>query len=266
MTSAGTELFDDHGRRVPPELDSAVHQATRRRFICTQPVVDYGEIHERARKHLGAGVALSATEFEGRAEAILKGLRSDPKTRNIAAGVCVPFLLPKSAHPDRAGHAEIGQDLEETYLPAVQRSFQEEFPDYSFTNHCKSGLAGKLGVAAGSRHERLLEAMQQGVVVGYYFPCLLEYSVPAAVEQMKTLPETFLLAGGFDTCAAFVGSPDLLLRRDGYPPLLWLAALSGEQEGIGYHFEAYGYNLTFNRKPHLGHAAEYWASSLVVLG
>ncbi|XLM23265.1 hypothetical protein MKD33_18855, partial [Chromobacterium piscinae] len=60
--------------------------------------------------------------------------------------------------------------------------------------------------------------------------------------------------------AAFIGSPDLLLRRDGYPPLLWLSGLDGEKEGVGYHFEAYGYDLTFNRRVHQNMAAEYWAS------
>jgi hypothetical protein len=260
VTSVRPDLFDDHGRRIPPELKAAVHRDTRRRFICPQPKTDYGAIHARIKEHLGATGPLSAAEFEDRAEAILSSLRNNSETKNIAQGVRVPFLLPK------ASYADFGQALDSTYLPAVQRSFQQTFPECRFTNYCKSGLAGKLGVAAESRHQRLLAAMQQGVVVGYYFPCLLEYSVPAAVEQMQTLPAKFLLAGGFDTCAAFVGCPDLLLRRDGYPPLLWLAALSGEKEGVGYHFEAYGYNLTFNRRPHFGHVAEYWASSLVVLG
>lgn len=260
LTAAGLELFDVHGRRIPPRMGSAVHKDTRRRFICTQPGTDYARIHSRIKDGLGTGGGLSPGEFEDRAEAILNRLRGDPGTKSIAAGVHVPFFLPRSTCTD------LGQDLENVYLEAVQRSFAQEFPEYSFVNHHKGGLAGKLGIAPGSRHEQLLEAMQQGVVVGYYFPCLLEYSVPAAIEQMQTLPDKFLLAGGFDTCAAFVGSPDLLLRRDGYPPLLWLAALSGEKEGVGYHFEAYGYNLTFNRRPHFGHAAEYWAASLVVLG
>ena len=42
-------------------------------------------------------------------------------------------------------------------------------------------------------------------------------------------------------------------------------AFSNGWAGIGYHFEAYGYNLTFNRRPHLGHAAEYWSSGISVL-
>jgi hypothetical protein len=253
-------LFDEHGRRIPPDLGSAVLKENRRRFVCTQPQIGYGEIHARIKDHLGTGDALSAAEFEGRAEGILESLRSDTKTKHITDGIRVPFYLPKAKYPD------LGEELEKGYLEAAKRSFQKQFPEYDFVNHHKDGLGGKLSTAPGSRHERLLEAMQQAAVVGYYFPCLSGYSVPAAIEQMETLPEKFLLAGGFDTCAAFVGSPDLLLRTDGYPPLLWLAALSGEKEEIGYHFEAYGYNLTFNRRPHLGRTAEYWASGLVVLG
>ncbi|MBV5349669.1 hypothetical protein JZU71_00435, partial [bacterium] len=101
-------------------------------------------------------------------------------------------------------------------------------------------------------------------MVGHYFPCLLEYSVPATIEQLQNTPSEILLAGGFDTCAAFIGSPDLLLKSQDYPPLIWLAALEAERKDVGYHFEAYGYNLTFNRRPHFGQVAEYWASGLVV--
>ena len=172
----------------------------------------------------------------------------------------MPFILPKAAR------ADIGEALDEDYLPAVLGAFKAEFPKYDFVNHHKGGLAGKLSVAPGSRHERLLEATRQSEVVGVYLPCLLEYSIPAALEQMATLPEHFLLAGGLDTSAAFVSLPGLLLRKDGYPPLLWFSGLAAEKDGVGYHYEAYGYNLTFNRRAHLGKVAEYWASALVVLG
>ena len=254
-------LFDDYGRCIPPVgLESAVHRKIRRYFLCVQPRVDYADIHARIEKHLGTIGVLSAAEFEDRAEGILKDLRSDESLRNITKGVGVPFFLPKTSCND------IGQELEQTHLKAVEQSFHDMFPKYEFQNHHKGALAGTFRVAPGSRHERLVEAIRRDVIIGYYFPCLTGYSIDAAIERMASLPEKFLLAGGFDTCAAFAGSPDLLLRTDGYPPLLWLSALSGEKDGIGYHFEAYGYNLTFNRRPALGQAAEYWASSLVVLG
>lgn len=261
MTTPDVPFFDEFGRRVPPPgLQSAHHRQTRRWFIPVQPEIDFGAIHTRTQACLGSAGLPSATAFEQQARALLAGLWDDPRLRPVLNGVHVPFLLPKASPGD------IGTTLEEVYLPALGRAFCQAWPDYRFVNHHPTGLSGKLSPAPGSRHEQLLGAMQQGPVVGWYFPCLLEYSVPASLEQMGELPGSFLLGGGFDTCAAFIGSPDLLLRKDGYPPLLWLAGLEGEHTGVGYHFEAYGYNLTFNRRAHLGQAAEYWASALVVVG
>lgn len=253
-------LFDAFGRCIPSGLSAAAHQETRRYFAFAQPEIDHAAIHARTIRHLGMVPGMSAAEFERRAASILQNLRADPASSVIANGVGIPFMLPK------ASYADYGETLETSYLPAVGNAFLEKFPERTFVNHHKGGLVGKLSIAQGSRHQRLLDAMQQDQVVGYFFPCLTEYSVPAAIEKTTQLPPQFLLAGGFDTCAALIGSPDLLLRTDGYPPLLWLAALSGETENTGYHFEAYGYNLTFNRRPHFGKAAEYWASGLVVLG
>ena len=53
-------------------------------------------------------------------------------------------------------------------------------------------------------------------------------------------------------------------QAKGYPPLLWLSGLASTADE-GHYFEAYGYNLTFNRRMHFGQAAEYWDSGLVVL-
>lgn len=253
------QRFDAHGRCLPHEAtQAACHRQTRRYFLPAQPALDYAAIHQRIVGQLGdAGV--DAAEFERRARAILARLAGDDAARGVLNGPHAPFLLPAASHGD------IGEALESRYLPAVERAYAQALPDYSFSNHHKAGLAGKLTPAEGSRHQRLIEAMASGPVVGVYFPCLLEYSIPAAIEQMASLPGDFLLAGGYDTAAAFIGSPDLLLRKDGYPPLLWLAGLDSEKEGIGYHFEAYGYDLTFNRRVHQNMAAEYWAGGLVVL-
>jgi MoaA/NifB/PqqE/SkfB family radical SAM enzyme len=254
-------LFDAHGRCLPAADEIAAEPENRRYFACRQPTIDYLAIHDRIAARLGGqGNALTATEFATRAKAILSRLAENPRTDRLLAGVYAPFFLP------RAPHADIGQALDECYLPAVADAFNEHFPDFAFTNHHKNGLSGKLSVAENSRHQVLIDALKQDDIVGVYFPCLPGYSLPAARRQVQTLPPEFLLSGGFDTCAALIGNPELLFRKDGYPPLLWLAALNAEQENIGYHFEAYGYNLTFNRRAHLGLAAEYWASGLTVSG
>ncbi len=254
-----TPFFDEFGRCLPGAITLPAHPRSRRYFVLTPPPIDYPTIHARLCSHLGAGVQMSADEFAARAGAILRRLEADQRSAPITRGVAVPFILPRGQVPD------IGSVLEQHFLPAVADAFHEKFPDHCFTNHNKAGLGGRLSAQPDSRHERLIDAMADKDVVGVYFPCLSEYSIPAALQRTATLPEHFLLAGGFDTCAALVGAPELLRRTDGYPPLLWLGALASEKEGIGYHFEAYGYNLTFNRRAHLGHAAEYWSSGLSVL-
>lgn len=253
---ANTAYFDQYGRCLPAHLTEKVYEKSRRYFSVVQPKLNYTEIYQRFEQVFDIANDLSLQEFESRAEAILKSL-SDT---GITEGVGVPIILPK------ADYSDIGQALDDIYLHAVQLSFNTKFPGYSFDNHSPSTLEGQFSVAPGSRHDTLIDTMKEGVVVAYFFPSLLEYSVPAAIEQISHLPKHFLLAGGFDTAAAFIGCPDLLLREEGYPPLLWLSGLETATQGVGYHFEAYGYDLTFNRRAHLGSVAEYWASSLVVLG
>lgn len=258
-----TRLFDLHGRRAAANLTAAAHRAVRRRFICNQPTIDYVAIHGRISRHLDCPDAISVAEFQTRAEAILDKLRANERCADIVNAVAVPFFLP---HTPEAACSDPGVDLEETYLPAVDRAFREMFPNRVFVNQYKHGLAGKLSVAARSRHDRLLRSMQNSAVVGIVFVSLTEFSIPAAMEQLVELPPNVFLTGGADLSAAFIGCPDLLLRTDGYPPLIWMAGLAADSPTAAFHFEAYGYDLNFNRRVHLDMAAEYWACALTVLG
>jgi MoaA/NifB/PqqE/SkfB family radical SAM enzyme len=256
---AGDGLFDARGRCRPDGLRAPVNMSVRSYFGLVQPKLDYKAIHARFVAAYGEEGLPTVAEFSQRADAILERLTKRTDCRDLLNGVHVPFML-MCAH-----HEDIGEALRTRYVPAMHRVFKAAFPDFDFVDHHAIHLDGQLASVPGSRHERLIAAMEGGAVVGWYFPCLSEYSIPAAVEKVGCLPEDFLLAGGYDTCAALIGSPDLLLRRDGYPPLLWLAALASSKQGEGHYFEAYGYNLTFNRRMHFDEAAEYWNSGLVVI-
>ena len=254
------KYFDSYGRCIPGDIKGAHHVNTRRYFILQQQILDYPAIYARLVKHLRMENMISLDAFLTRTESILDMLRRNSQCKNILNGVHIPFMLPVSEDSD------IGEMMEEKYINAVKSSFEETYPARQFVNHHKTGLSGKLTIAPDSRHNTVLDAMKEKAIVGYYFPCLLEYSVPAAIEKISSLPDIFHLAGGYDTAAALVGSPWLLMRPDGYPPLLWLAGFKAEQEEIGYHFEAYGYNPTFNRRKHFNKCAESWGSGLVVIG
>jgi hypothetical protein len=89
--------------------------------------------------------------------------------------------------------------------------------------------------------------------------------VDASRLQMSGLPDTFVLAGGYEACAALTGCPGLIMKTDGYPPQLELAALQGPEPRYGYHFAPYGSNLTFNGRYHNGQASDYVSPGLTVL-
>jgi hypothetical protein len=242
-------------------LGSPVNKHSRKQFVLSSRPIDCEATHRNLLAAFPDSPLPGIEEFEKRIREILARLADDPASANILNGVCVPFMLPQATHED------VGSALASDYLPRVEASFVRSIPDYRFVNHASAALNQEFDVIESSRHTRLIESMAEDAVVGCYFPCLSEYSIPAAVEQVAHMPKHFLLAGGYDTCAAFMACPDLLQRSDGYPPLLWLAALRPRRdEDSAFYFEAYGGDLTFNQRVHFKGAAEYWSSALVVLG
>jgi len=63
-----------------------------------------------------------------------------------------------------------------------------------------------------------------------------QIALVSALEQMGDLPGNLLLTGGDDSCAALIGSPDLLQSRKVCPLFPSLSAIEGAQESTGYHF------------------------------
>lgn len=253
-------LFDVSGRRIPPSSVGAAVNPASDRYGLTQPPIDHSVIHSRITEHFPGAGDVSAAEFEERLDALMEALRGGEDTREFASGVHVPFLIP------RDGRADLGQALEDTYLPALARSWKARFPKADFRNELKGGLAGKVEVAKGSRYERLVQAMAGGPVLGYYFPLALSgFSMDAALQQMASLPEAFVLSGGYEASVALAACPDLIMKKDGYPPQLDLSALQAPVPRYGYHFASYGYNLTFNGRFHNGQASDYCSSGLTVL-
>jgi hypothetical protein len=253
-------LFDVSGRRLPPEGIGAAVNAASARYTLVQPAVDYPEIHARISEYMGSQGQVPAGEFAERAEGLLDALRRREETAPLASGVRVPFALAANRHDD------LGQAMEDLYLPALGRSWKARFQKADFKNELKGGLAGKVAVARGSRYDRLVEALAEGPLVGYYFPLALSgFSAEAALRQMSELPDAIVLSGGLEAAAALAGSPDLFAQKGGYPPQLDLSAFQAPAAGYGYHFAPYGYNLTFNGRFHNGLASDYCSSGLTVI-
>lgn len=249
-------FFDENGRLNPAGVTADVHHKSRNYFKIVQPELDLEAIFARTVKHL-PGTYPSLEEFNLRVEKLIRSLEQDKDMRGALKGAYVPFLLPRGSVSDE------GTTLEQNYLKALANSYQEFFPEYAFKDHHKQSLTGLFSINPRSRHAELLAKLSSNAVVGLFIPALREYSMPAAFEKIESLPENVSLAGGIDTCAALIGSPSLLARKNGYAPLLWCAALQS-QPGEGYYFESYGYDLTFNRRKHFDKASEYSTCALVI--
>lgn len=251
-----TDYFDENGRCIPADITGKVQPKVRRYFYCTQPEIDLSAIYQRACRFLGTPKS-TFEQFSNTIDALLTDIKSTPSISLALNGTYVPFILPARVQGD------LGTDIENYYLPAVEQAYAEVYPDYEFTNHNTVELNQRFTSVSGTRHAELLSQLGQDDVIGLYFPALDGYSLEAARAQIETLPDEFSLAGAAETCSALIACPDLLMRLDGYPPLLWFGAVQSQDPNEGFHLEAYGYNLTFNRRMHLGNADEYWANGLV---
>ena len=252
-------LFDEFGRCIPNDSDLIASQEIRRYFLIDKKEYNLKKIYERIKNTLDPDTCLSFDLFDKKINNLLNKINDNKKINKILKGPYFPFFLPNKQYDD------LGSALQNSYIPALKKSFESvnNNTNFEFTNHCKENLSNQLTVCPKSRHQNLISFMSKNITVGLYFPCLSEFSFSASIEQLNYLPDNFSLAGGYDTFSTFIGSPNLLQREKGYPPLLWLGSLQSTFPNIGYHIEAYGYNLTFNRRPHLNQKAEYWFHSLV---
>jgi len=252
------DLFDEFGRCLPGNDVGPAHSKTRRYFQCTQPEINLQSIYKRALSILGPADDISFDEFQQRINTALDSLNKGD-TINMTKGAFIPFLLPVNSGLD-----DLGTAMHQHYLPALKSAFHEELPESEFTIEVPN-LSERLSLREGTNHCELMDRIRKESIAGIVFPCMTEYSIPAALQQINLLPEQCITSGAVDITAALIAAPTLLLRNEGYPPTLWLTAIQGESENIGYHYEAYGYNLKLYRRAHLGQASEYWWQSVTVL-
>lgn len=257
------KYFQQDGRCATNLTDQKLYTISRKYFKLDDQVIQnlsIDKIYDNYKKYLKIDTDLSKEIFNNEIIKIKNKLQNNSDHKNILKGVCIPFILPKTNTED------IGENLEKIYIPALKKSFKDFFPKYEFVNHCKENLKNNIKLWDHTRNEKILKKLKSQDVVGLLFPCLSEFSFPAALETLKNLPDSFLLAGAYEVTSCLIGYPALLRRDKAYAPLLWFSSVcNSDDSNIAYHLEPYGYNLTLNKRAHLNLASEYWWHSLVVI-
>lgn len=234
-------LFDRHGRRIPKGLQNEVLNANHEYRLKELAEFKYIERLGRINQFFKQNLAVPTGEFITKVTTLITKIKSDPGLKNIFHGVYLPICIPQIKVDD------YGRVLEEMFLPAVKRAYEAEFKRREFHSHLLAGsLAEQVSVVEESRHQRLVDAMSQGPVIGIYFPTVLQgFSISASREQMSSLPEDFILSGALDIATAIVMYPDVLCRGNNTPALN-CATNSWRGPGRSFFFVASGDELEFD--------------------
>ncbi len=218
-------VYDKNGRRIPPQgMKSSVCDANYGYCPTRLELLPFAAKLKLVREAFNdkSLTFVSVEQFVERINALVMKIEADATVLTVLKGAWYPFVIPGGLGVTAANY---GDKLDKVLVSAVARAYEKAFPNRPFHNNLKGQLSGEVTIWQGSRHERVLAAASKEPVVGIYFPTALQgYSINADREQMATLPEMFMLAGGLDTmCAMSMYAAELL--RDNKTPCYDMAAL-----------------------------------------
>lgn len=245
-------LFNTSGRFEYQSHTHPHHEKVRNYFKIVSPDKTNEYFYKKLKIVWGNLFSLSFEEFNNQLEIINRKIESDNFATIQNSISPLPVFIPKIQFEN---HIDL---LIKNYLPKLENSFKYDNPKYNFSAYSVPTNSTKIVIDKSSNYEKLLKQSQIKSHVGLFFPCFNEFSRKAALESFSLLPDYFVFSGGIDTTSALISHPNLLLRKNGYAPLLWIGSFDSEREDASYHFESYGYNLTFNRKVHFNQCAESW--------
>lgn len=254
---------DIHGRVIPINGERVYSFSDRRYFCLEQPAVDLASIYERHSEFLEFDLIneLTLAEFALKVEEIKTDISSNLLLSNLLKGVNIPFILPRKSL--------FRENPLEQLILAAGKSFSKMFSGFEFRNLIDGHLDDRVGIRESSKWDQIDAAWNEKTVVGLYFPSALSgFAISDHTTVINRLSDNLILSGIPEAASAFIGCPNLLIKTDGkYPNLLALTAnITNETnyQHLFYFFEAYGWNLYFNRRSHIGAVSEYYSGGISV--
>jgi len=263
-------MFDDFGRRLPSNEDRIFGDTPSFYYKLKQPDIDYDLILNRAIKHDLCGKNISTSNFKSVANSLLNKLKKNNDFSPLLNGVHIPFI-----YHETNKIIDLGKNLEEKILPALKESFTQKFPKAHFKAVLQSDseLRSNINPHPDTRYDEFLNDSLDGVI-GWYFPqAFQEFDINSQRSQMIKLPELndlkMCLSGGMDIGAAVVSTPELLISKDHYTPILCMSGLVHSDERLILLLKSYGPHMEFwcmsqmlSKKT--TQVSEQWAGGLTV--
>lgn len=262
--------FDANGRCIPG-AESRVFSEKDYGYYIIEPLhLDYEKILLRLKEVGFAPATFDVNVFKEQATSLINIVREDKNYSDILNGVCVPFV-----YQDLSEEKDLGKKFEKYLLPAVKRTFLEQYPESHFKAVLQgdTALEGQIRLDVDSNQDQFVQSTGQPTV-GLYFPQALQgFDVRSQRMHMKTLPELKgarrCLSGGTDVCAALVGSPNLLISDKNYSPILCMSGYVHNDPRLVLLMKSYGPHLEFwcmsqMLTPAVTQVSEQWSGGVTI--
>jgi hypothetical protein len=240
-------FFNEFGRRIPNEKSRVYNKKPSFYYKLNYSLINYENIFLNLKKNKMIDDYDDLNIFQKKIFDLFNSVKKDNNYSNLLKGIFLPF-----AYKNVNNTKDIGIDLIENLLPAINRSFSEKFPNSYFkaVHQGETEIEKNITLAEHSRYEELLKQSEINTVYGLYFPqALQEYDIESQINQMKELPFSnefeICLSGGKDICASIVGSPEVMISDEFYSPVLCMTAYTHSDKRIILTLKSYGPHLEF---------------------
>ena len=263
--------FNEQGRCIPSKTARVFSEQPSYYYQLKQPKINYQLIYDRCSKYSEMPFKVSGEMFASKAEVLLGQIKEDANYEDLLKGVHIPFIFKRALN-----ETDLGAILQSSLLPNVKKSFNEVFPDAHFKAVLQSNseLPGNITISPGVNYEELIASSDNSEIVGWYFPqALQEFDVDSQRKQLKELPKLksakICLSGGFDMCAALIGSPELLINEESYAPILCMSAYTHSDPRLVLLLKSYGPHMEFwcmtqMLTKNITQVSEQWAGGLTI--
>ncbi len=239
--------FNEHGRCIPYLGARVFSSEPSYYYQLKQPEINYQVVYERCSSFSGLPLETGAKIFASKADVILNKIKEDSNFANLLNGVHIPFIFKRAT-----SETDLGEILQTSLLPNLKKSFNNVYPTAHFKAVLQSNseLPNNISISSGSNYEDLIDCSEHSEVVGWYFPqALQEFDIDSQRKQIDSLPKLIgvkiCLSGGFDMCAALVGSPELLINEESYAPILCMSAYVHSDPRLVLLLKSYGPHMEF---------------------
>jgi hypothetical protein len=263
--------FNEHGRCLPSKGARVFSGEPSYYYQLKQPEINYQKIYDRCSKYSDQLLEIGADTFASKSDTLLEKIKQDSNYTDLMKGIHIPFIFKRNA-----ADKDLGLVLQNSLLQNVKKSFNDVYPEAHFKAVLQSNseLAGNITVARGSNYEELITSSEDSELVGWYFPqALQEFDVDSQRKQLSALPKIngakICLSGGFDMCAALVGSPELLINEESYAPILCMSSYVHSDERLVLLLKSYGPHMEFlcmtqMLTKNIKQVSEQWSGGLTV--